>query len=80
MKGGYIGPKQRVDEVKDAVVRLGGPIEKGNRTFRDKVKELKDSDFQHLTTTFVRFPIGIHGVELPSFRNLPGPQKEYWKT
>lgn len=74
----YKDPKTWVDEVAEAVIRLGGPIEKGNWTFWDKIKEIKDSDFNHLSTTFVRYPIGIHGVELPSFRNEG--KKEYWKT
>lgn len=65
----YKDPKTWVDEVAEAVIWLGGPIQKGNRTFWDKIKEMKDSDFNHLATTFVWYPIGIHGVELPSFWN-----------
>jgi hypothetical protein len=72
-------PAARVKEYAEAVLRNGGPIEKGNRTFRDKIQKMKQEDFKHTAETFNNFPIGIHGRELPSFRNRPGG-KEYWTS
>ena len=70
LEEGYKNPYERILHIEESMLRLSHLGGLGNRTVRDIQEELHSSTCRNFGEKFNRYPIGVHGVELPSMKNL----------